>query len=100
MALAPLPASPAAAVQAYRAVDAGQPAAAAGDFGSALARAIDGAVATGRQADTQAAAGIVGTGNITDAVTAVSKAELVLQTTVAIRDRVVQAYQDIMRMPI
>jgi flagellar hook-basal body complex protein FliE len=33
-------------------------------------------------------------------VAAVSKAELALQTTVTIRDRVVQAYQDIMRMPI
>ena len=31
---------------------------------------------------------------------AVAKAELALQTTVAVRDRVVQAYQDIMRMPI
>jgi flagellar hook-basal body complex protein FliE len=30
----------------------------------------------------------------------VAKAELALQTTAAVRDRVVQAYQDIMRMPI
>ena len=43
---------------------------------------------------------IAGTGSLTDVVSAVSKAELALQTTVAIRDRVVQAYQDIMRMPI
>ena len=54
----------------------------------------------GRQADAQSAAAISGGGNITEVVTAVSKAELALQTTVAIRDRVVQAYQDIMRMPI
>jgi flagellar hook-basal body complex protein FliE len=33
-------------------------------------------------------------------VLAVARAELALQTTVAIRDRVVQAYQDVMRMPI
>jgi flagellar hook-basal body complex protein FliE len=33
-------------------------------------------------------------------VTALAKAELALQTTVAVRDRVVQAYQEIMRMPI
>ena len=31
---------------------------------------------------------------------AVSKADLTLQTVVTIRDRVVQAYQDILRMPI
>ncbi len=37
---------------------------------------------------------------VVDIVTAVSNAELTLQTVVAVRDRVVQAYQDIMRMPI
>jgi flagellar hook-basal body complex protein FliE len=43
---------------------------------------------------------IAGGGNLTDVVTAVSKAELSLQTTIAIRDKAVQAYQDVMRMPI
>lgn len=43
---------------------------------------------------------VAGEGNILDVVSAVSKAELSLQTTIAVRDRVVQAYQDIMRMPI
>jgi flagellar hook-basal body complex protein FliE len=33
-------------------------------------------------------------------VLAVTKAELALQTTVALRDRVVAAYQEVMRMPI
>jgi flagellar hook-basal body complex protein FliE len=37
---------------------------------------------------------------LTDVVTAVSNAELTLQTVVTIRDRVIQAYQDIIRMPI
>jgi flagellar hook-basal body complex protein FliE len=102
MALPPIPVSPATAAQAYRAVDAGSSAtSAAGDgFGGVLARALDGAVQAGRTADAQSAAAIAGGGNITEVVAAVSKAELALQTTVAIRDRVVQAYQDIMRMPI
>ena len=65
-----------------------------------LSRALEGAVQTGHAADAQSAAAIAGGGNITEVVAAVSKAELALQTTVAIRDRVVQAYQDIMRMPI
>jgi flagellar hook-basal body complex protein FliE len=43
---------------------------------------------------------MLGQGGVTDAVLAISRAELALQTTVAIRDRVVAAYQDIMRMPI
>jgi len=35
-----------------------------------------------------------------DAVTAVSSAETSLQTVIAIRDQVINAYQEIMRMPI
>jgi flagellar hook-basal body complex protein FliE len=101
MAVGPLTVSPAVAAQAYRSVEAGQgPLSVGSDFGSAMTRALEGVVTAGRQADAQSAAAISGTGNITDVVTAVSKAELALQTTVAIRDRVVQAYQDIMRMPI
>lgn len=43
---------------------------------------------------------LAGKGDISDIVSAVSRAEATLQTVVAIRDRVIQAYQDIMRMPI
>ena len=53
-----------------------------------------------RDAEAKSMQAIAGGGDITDVVTAVSKAELALQTTVTIRDRVVQAYQDIMKMPI
>jgi flagellar hook-basal body complex protein FliE len=38
--------------------------------------------------------------NLTDVVTALARAELTLQTVTAVRDRVVQAYQDIIKMPI
>lgn len=41
-----------------------------------------------------------GKADVTDVVTAVSNAELTLQTIVAVRDRVISAYQDIIRMPI
>ncbi len=87
------------AASAYARTEAGQPASLEG-FGQALTSALQNAVDAGHQADKQAAAGIAGTGNLTDVVTAVNRAELALQTTTAIRDRVVQAYQDIMRMPI
>ena len=70
------------------------------NFSSVLSRAMQDVVDTGRTADTQSVAAISGHGNLTDVVTAVSNAELTLQTTVAIRDRVVQAYQDIMKMSI
>jgi flagellar hook-basal body complex protein FliE len=41
-----------------------------------------------------------GTGNLTDVVSAVARAQLALQTATAVRDRVVSAYQDIMKMAI
>ena len=109
MALPAIPISASAAAQAYRAVDTGATGGsgatggatqAGSDFGGVLTRALEGVVQAGRTADAQSVAAISGGGNITDVVAAVSKAELALQTTVTIRDRVVQAYQDIMRMPI
>ncbi len=98
MTAAPLSAASAAA-GAYARADAGQPASLEG-FGTALTQALQGVVDAGHEADRQAASGIAGTGNLTDVVTAVNRAELALQSTTAIRDRVVQAYQDIMKMPI
>lgn len=38
--------------------------------------------------------------DIQEVVTAVAEAELTLQTVVAIRDKVIEAYQEIIRMPI
>jgi flagellar hook-basal body complex protein FliE len=90
-----LTASPLAAAQAYRDTATGS-----GNFDDTLKRAIDGVVDTNKAAEAQSLQAIAGQGSITDVVTAVSKAELALQTTVAIRDRVVQAYQDIIKMPI
>ncbi len=69
-------------------------------FGSTLERALQDVVHTGQEADAKAIQGMSGEGNITDVVMAVSRAQLALQSTVAIRDRVVQAYQDIMKMSI
>ena len=70
------------------------------NFGAALQQALQGVVKAGQEADTQSRAALMGTGNITEVVTAIAQAELALQTTLAVRDRVVQAYQDIMRMPV
>ncbi len=43
---------------------------------------------------------VTGEADITDVVSAVTSAELTLQTVVAVRDRMISAYQEIMRMPI
>jgi len=99
--IASITVTPSAAADAYRRAAAGDGAGeAAGGFGAVLQRAIQGAVVTGHDAEAKATAGLQGDGNLTDVVTAVSRAELALQSATAIRDRVVQAYQDIMRMPI
>ena len=47
-----------------------------------------------------AVAAVEGKANVAEVVTAVANAELALQTVVAVRDQVVQAYQEILRMPI
>jgi flagellar hook-basal body complex protein FliE len=69
-------------------------------FGDTLSQALQGVVDSGHAADTAAAKGISGQGNLTQVVMAVSRAQLALQSTTAIRDRVVQAFQDIMKMSI
>jgi flagellar hook-basal body complex protein FliE len=73
---------------------------AGGSFGDLLRQATNSVVDTvgkGEQASLQAAAGKADLAQVTQAV---SNAEVAVQTVVALRDRVVQAYQDIMRMPI
>ncbi len=95
--------TPSQAADAYRAADgagAGNGGAAGGDFSSTLTRAIGGAIDANHAAEDQAMQALAGGGNLTDVVTAVSKAQLALQTATTIRDRMVQAYQQIMQMPI
>lgn len=69
-------------------------------FGAALSRAMEGAVQVGRSADASATQALMGQGSVSDAVLSISRAELALQTAVSLRDRVVSAYQEVMRMPI
>jgi flagellar hook-basal body complex protein FliE len=53
-----------------------------------------------QNAEQKSMAAVGGKTEIADVVIAVSNAEVTLQTVVAVRDRVIQAYQDILRMPI
>jgi flagellar hook-basal body complex protein FliE len=97
--------TPSAAADAYARVDRGGgtgPAAgdASGGFGATLERALQGAIDNGHAAEGKAMEAIAGRGNLTEVVTALARAELTLQSATAIRDRVVQAYQDIIKMPI
>jgi flagellar hook-basal body complex protein FliE len=69
-------------------------------FETALNDALKNSVATMRVGEAAAAEGGAGKGDIVQVVNAVTAAELTLETVVAIRDRVISAYQDIMKMPI
>jgi len=53
-----------------------------------------------RQSEQVSTDALVGRADLNEVVMAVNNAELGLQTVVGIRDRIIQAYQDIMRMPI
>ncbi len=58
------------------------------------------ALQTTHMAEKASIQGVAGKADLTDVVTAVSNAEMTLQTVVAVRDRVIGAYLDILKMPI
>lgn len=70
------------------------------NFQQTLADALHTAVGTMRTGEAAAAQGATGQGDLVGVVNAVTAAELTLESVVAIRDRVIAAYQDIMKMPI
>lgn len=70
------------------------------DFGGMVVDAIQDTSATISNAEQMTQAAAMGEANLVDVVTAVSAAELSLETVVAVRDEVVRAYQEILKMPI
>jgi flagellar hook-basal body complex protein FliE len=55
---------------------------------------------SGKASDAQQRAMVAGKANIVDVVTAVSETEVAVEALVSVRDRMIQAYEEIMRMPI
>lgn len=70
------------------------------DFAEMLKGATESAIGTLREGEVQTLKAAAGVADLTEVVMAVSKAEMTLQTAVTIRDKVVTAYQEILRMPI
>ena len=100
---------PAAAAAAYQSIaQLGQTAASSpgaapasvGDFSDFLSGAIKDSIGTMNKGEQAATAQLAGKANIVDVVNSVNAAELTLDTVVAVRDKVVAAYQSIMNMPI
>jgi flagellar hook-basal body complex protein FliE len=69
-------------------------------FTSELKSVAENWIDTLRKGEQQSAQAVAGQVDIRDVVMAVNNAEVTLQTAVAVRDKVIQAYQEIMRMPI
>jgi flagellar hook-basal body complex protein FliE len=69
-------------------------------FGAVLKDAIGSVLDSGRKSDAQSLAMASGKANVMDVVTAVAETDVAVSTLVSVRDRVIQSYEDIMKMPI
>ena len=69
-------------------------------FASVLKDAIGAVSETGKKSDTQTRAMVNGKSNMVDVVTAVAETEVAIDAVVAVRDKVIAAYEEIMKMPI
>jgi flagellar hook-basal body complex protein FliE len=72
----------------------------ADNFASLVRDAAGSAIDTMKNSETMSAKAIAGKADLNEVVQAVTNAEVTLQTVLAVRDKVIQAYQDIIRMPI
>lgn len=92
----------AAAQQATQPVAAGASAASSSgtSFSQILQNVVGDLTHSTRQAETQMAAHASGKADLVDVVTSVASAETSLETMMAVRDQVISAYQEIMRMPL
>jgi len=69
-------------------------------FANLVENAAEQALTNTQGGEKAAVQAIAGKADLNDVVTAVSNAEITLQTVVAVRDRVIGAYLDILKMPI
>jgi flagellar hook-basal body complex protein FliE len=71
-----------------------------GSFADLLKQAGGDAMGALKQGEAQSLQAVAGKADITAVTAAVNNAELALQAVVAVRDKVIAAYQDISKMPI
>ena len=69
-------------------------------FASVLKDALGSVVEAGRKSDAQTVAMAAGKANVMDVVTAVADTDVAVSTLVSVRDKVIQSYEDIMKMTI
>ena len=69
-------------------------------FSAVLKDAVGSVLEAGKKSDAQTIAMSSGKANVMDVVTAVAETDVAVSTLVSVRDRVIQSYEDIMKMPI
>ncbi len=69
------------------------------DFSELVTEGLDRAKGAGYEGESQSSLAIANEAELHEFVTAVTNAELTLKTVVAVRDRVITAYQEIIKMP-
>ncbi len=74
--------------------------AASGSFTSSLKQLLESVDESAGEANSAVNSMVNGTGDVHHAMLALQKAEMMLQLTVQVRNKLVQAYQDVMRMPV
>lgn len=72
---------------------------AAGSFADSLKNLIDSVNDTAGEANSAVNDMVTGTGDVHHAMIAMQRAEQMLELTVQVRNKLMQAYQDVMRMP-
>lgn len=71
-----------------------------GMFGDMVRNAARDSIESVRAGEKASADAVTGKASLTDVVGAITDAELTLQTVVAVRDKMMESYQEILRMPI
>jgi flagellar hook-basal body complex protein FliE len=69
-------------------------------FGDTLSRLVDKVADTGGAANDAVARMIDGSGDVHEAMIAMQQSDMTFQFAVQVRNKLVQAYQEIMRMPV
>lgn len=69
-------------------------------FSNLIGNGVSDTISTLKQAENVSAKALVKQADITDVVTAITDAEVTLKTVVSIRDKLIAAHQEILRMPI
>lgn len=70
------------------------------NFADLVSGMVEDSITASRSAEQTSADALLGRADINDVVMAVGNAEMGLQMVTGLRDRIIEAYKDIMRMPI